>query len=56
MLNVVIGLIGLGIVIFLHELGHLLAAKTVGGERSGALVSERPNTASAGCRSVVTAR
>lgn len=30
MLNVVIGLIGLGLVIFLHELGHLLAAKSVG--------------------------
>lgn len=30
MINVIIGLIGLGLVIFLHELGHLLAAKSVG--------------------------
>ena len=29
-LNIVIGLIGLGIVIFVHEAGHLLAAKAVG--------------------------
>ncbi|MFP4211778.1 MAG: RIP metalloprotease RseP [Alkalispirochaeta sp.] len=30
MVNVIIGLAGLGLVIFLHELGHLLAAKSVG--------------------------
>lgn len=30
MVNIVIGLIGLGLVVFLHELGHLLAAKSVG--------------------------
>ena len=30
MINVLIGLAGLGLVIFLHELGHLLAAKSVG--------------------------
>ncbi|MFN2312127.1 MAG: RIP metalloprotease RseP [Spirochaetia bacterium] len=30
MVNVVIGLIGLGIVVFFHELGHLAAAKAVG--------------------------
>ncbi len=30
MINVVIGLAGLGLVIFLHELGHLVAAKSVG--------------------------
>lgn len=29
-LNILIGLIGLGFVIFVHELGHLLAAKAVG--------------------------
>ncbi len=29
-LNIVIGLIGLGVVVFVHELGHLLAAKAVG--------------------------
>ncbi len=29
-LNIVIGLIGLGLVVFVHELGHLLAAKAVG--------------------------
>jgi regulator of sigma E protease len=30
MLNVLIGLIGLGLVVFLHELGHLIAAKANG--------------------------
>ncbi len=30
MMNIVIGLIGLGIVVFFHELGHLAAAKAVG--------------------------
>ncbi len=30
MINVLIGLLGLGLVVFLHELGHLLAAKSVG--------------------------
>jgi regulator of sigma E protease len=30
MLNVLVGLIGLGLVVFVHELGHLLAAKSVG--------------------------
>lgn len=30
MINIVIGLIGLGIVVFFHELGHLAAAKAVG--------------------------
>lgn len=30
MINILIGLFGLGIVIFVHELGHLLAAKAVG--------------------------
>lgn len=30
MLNVLVGLIGLGLVVFIHELGHLLAAKSVG--------------------------
>lgn len=30
MVNIIIGLIGLGLVVFLHELGHLLAAKSVG--------------------------
>ncbi len=30
LLNIVIGLIGLGIVIFVHEAGHLVAAKAVG--------------------------
>lgn len=30
MLNVIIGLFGLGLVVFLHELGHLLAAKWMG--------------------------
>lgn len=30
LLNVLIGLIGLGIVVFVHEAGHLLAAKAVG--------------------------
>jgi regulator of sigma E protease len=30
MMNVVIGLAGLGLVVFLHELGHLMAAKSVG--------------------------
>ena len=30
MLNVLIGLIGLGLVVFVHELGHLLAAKSMG--------------------------
>lgn len=29
-LNIIIGLIGLGLVVFVHELGHLLAAKAVG--------------------------
>jgi len=28
--NIVIGLVGLGIVVFIHELGHLVAAKSVG--------------------------
>lgn len=30
MLNVLVGLIGLGLVVFVHELGHLIAAKSVG--------------------------
>lgn len=30
MLNVVIGLLGLGLVVFLHEMGHLIAAKANG--------------------------
>ncbi|MEX2444390.1 MAG: RIP metalloprotease RseP [Alkalispirochaeta sp.] len=30
MLNVLIGLLGLGLVIFIHEMGHLVAAKTNG--------------------------
>ncbi len=30
MLNVIIGLLGLGLVVFLHELGHLVAAKSMG--------------------------
>lgn len=30
MINVIIGLFGLGLVVFLHELGHLFAAKSVG--------------------------
>jgi regulator of sigma E protease len=29
-LNILIGLVGLGIVVFVHELGHLIAAKAVG--------------------------
>lgn len=29
-LNIAIGLIGLGVVVFFHELGHLIAAKSVG--------------------------
>ncbi len=29
-LNILIGLVGLGIVVFFHELGHLIAAKSVG--------------------------
>lgn len=29
-LNILIGLVGLGVVVFIHELGHLLAAKAVG--------------------------
>lgn len=28
--NILIGLVGLGVVVFIHELGHLLAAKAVG--------------------------
>jgi len=30
MINVIIGLLGLGLVVFLHELGHLIAAKKMG--------------------------
>ncbi|MCL2411681.1 MAG: site-2 protease family protein, partial [Treponema sp.] len=29
-LNIVLGLIGLGIIVFIHELGHFLAARLVG--------------------------
>jgi regulator of sigma E protease len=29
-INILIGLVGLGVVVFVHELGHLLAAKAVG--------------------------
>ncbi|TVQ19272.1 MAG: RIP metalloprotease RseP, partial [Spirochaetaceae bacterium] len=29
-LNIAIGLVGLGVVVFIHELGHLLSAKAVG--------------------------
>jgi regulator of sigma E protease len=29
-LNILIGLVGLGVVVFFHELGHLIAAKSVG--------------------------
>ncbi|HKJ85491.1 MAG TPA: site-2 protease family protein, partial [Spirochaetia bacterium] len=28
--NILIGLVGLGFVVFVHELGHMLAAKAVG--------------------------
>ncbi len=30
MLNVIVGLLGLGLVVFVHELGHLIAAKATG--------------------------
>jgi regulator of sigma E protease len=30
-LTIVLGLFGLGIMVFFHELGHFLAAKAVGG-------------------------
>ena len=52
--SIIMVVLGLGLIIFLHELGHFLMAKKNGVRVEIFSLGGRPSTASRGCRSAAT--